>query len=201
MSASQAPIHAFPSRAAWAAWVAQASAAGDELGLWLQIAKAGSGIETVTYAQALEVALCHGWIDGQKRPLDEQYWLQRFTPRRARSKWSKVNRAKAEQLIARGEMTAAGLREVERAQADGRWDAAYDSFSAGDVPEDLRAALAARPGALAFFEALDRANRYAILYRVQEPKLAQTRARRIEQFAAMCEEGRTLHPPRARRGA
>jgi len=194
VATSDAPILAFANRAAWAAWLSEASAAGNLDGLWLKVAKAGTGIETVTYAQALEVALCHGWIDGQKRRFDDQFWLQRFTPRRPRSRWSKINRDAAQALIERGEMRPAGLREVERAQADGRWEAAYDSFSAGVIPDDLQAALSADPPALAFFEALDAANRYAILYRVQEPKRPQTRARRIEQFVTMCREGRTVHP-------
>jgi uncharacterized protein YdeI (YjbR/CyaY-like superfamily) len=190
-----APILSFPDRSAWAAWVAEASAAGDTAGAWLRIARAGSGIESVTHAEALEVALCHGWIDGQRRGLDEQYWLARFTPRRPRSKWSKVNRENALQLIERGEMAPAGLREVERARADGRWEAAYDAWSAATVPDDLRAALAADPPALAFFEGLDARNRYAILYRIQDAKREQTRAGRIERFVAMCREGRTVHPP------
>ena len=196
MSASDAPILAFADRAAWAAWVAEASAAGDADGVWLKLAKNGSGVVGVSYAEALEVALCHGWIDGQKRGLDERFWLQRFTPRRARSRWSRINRDKAIELIERGEMAPAGMREVERARADGRWDAAYDGAASAEVPEDLRAALAADPAALAFFEALDGANRYAILYRVHDAKRAETRARRIEQFVAMCREGRTVHPRR-----
>ena len=178
-------------REEWAAWLAAQPASAP--GAWLRIAKAGGGARTVSYADALDVALCHGWIDGQKRPLDERFWLQRFTPRTARSRWSKRNRARAEQLIAGGEMAPAGLREIERARADGRWDAAYDSHSTATVPPDLRAALDAEPAAAAFFAGLDSANRYAILYRVQEARRPETRARRIAAFVAMLAEGRRIH--------
>ncbi len=174
----------------------KANEAGDGVGVWLKIAKAGTGVVTVTYAEALEVALCHGWIDGQRRAFDERFFLTRFTPRRARSRWSRRNRDAAVALIEAGLMAPAGLREVERARADGRWDAAYDGQRAASVPDDLAAALAADPQALTFFEALDSANRYAILYRVHDAKRAETRARRIEQFVTMCREGRTVHPPR-----
>jgi uncharacterized protein YdeI (YjbR/CyaY-like superfamily) len=162
-------------------------------GLWLKIAKAGSGHQTVSYGEALDVALCYGWIDGQKRPLDDKFWLQRFSRRGPRSKWSKINRAKATDLIEAGRMQPAGLREVERAMADGRWDAAYDSPRTATVPDDLQAALDANDEARAFFATLNSANRYAILYRVKEAKRPETRARRIEQFVAMLAEGRTLH--------
>jgi uncharacterized protein YdeI (YjbR/CyaY-like superfamily) len=147
----------------------------------------------VSYPEALDVALCHGWIDGQKRPLDERFWLQRFTPRKARSRWSKRNRARAEQLIASGEMAPAGLREVERARADGRWEAAYDSHATATVPPDLQAALDEHPAASEFFAGLDSANRYAILYRIQEARRPETRARRIATFVAMLAEGRRIH--------
>ena len=130
------PIIAFASRDAWEDWLEEQHTTSD--GLWLKFAKKGSGLETVTYDQAVEIALCYGWIDGQARKVDEDYYLQRFTPRRARSKWSKLNRQKATELIKRGEMKPAGLREVERAKADGRWDAAYDAPSTASVPEDLR---------------------------------------------------------------
>lgn len=178
-------------REAWAAWLEAGHASSP--GVWLRIAKKGSGVASVSYAEALEVALCHGWIDGQKRPLDDRFWLQRFTPRTPRSRWSKRNRGLAERLIASGEMSAAGLREVERARADGRWDAAYDSHSTATVPPDLQAALDADPGAAAFFAGLDSANRYAILYRVQEARRPETRARRIATFVAMLAEGRRIH--------
>ena len=130
------PIVPFASRDAWAAWLDEHHATSD--GVWLKIAKKGSGIETVSYAETLDAALCYGWIDGQKASLDERHWLQRFTPRRLRSKWSKVNRQKATELIEKGEMRPAGLREVERAKADGRWEAAYDAQSTATVPDDMR---------------------------------------------------------------
>ena len=163
-------------------------------GLWLKFAKKGSGIESVTYDQAVEVALCYGWIDGQVRKFDEDYYLQRFTPRRSRSKWSKVNRKKATELIERGEMKAAGLREVERAKADGRWDAAYDSPSTATVPDDLRRELEKNEKAWAFFCELDGRNRYAILYQIQDAKRPETRARRIAKYVAMLAEQKKPHP-------
>ena len=149
---------------------------------------------TVSYAEALDIALCFGWIDGQKGALDDAYWLQKFTPRRERSRWSKVNRDKATALIEQGRMRPAGLAEVERARGDGRWDAAYDSPSTAAVPPDLQRALDADPQAAAFFETINSQNRYSILYRIQDAKRAETRARRIEKFVTMLREGRTLHP-------
>src|ERR671914_2463970 len=149
MTAKDLPIVPFASRAAWEAWLKEHHAASD--GLWLKIAKKGSGIETVSYAEALEAALCYGWIDGQKASFDDRYWLQRFTPRRLRSKWSKVNRQKATELIKRGEMKPAGLREVERAKADGRWASAYDAQSTATVPDDLRRELEKNEVARVFF--------------------------------------------------
>ncbi len=177
------PILPFATRGAWEAWLDEHHAASE--GLWLKIAKKGAGIETVSYPEALEVALCYGWIDGQKASFDDRYWLQRFTPRRSRSKWSKVNRQKATELIERGAMKPAGLREVERAKADGRWDAAYDAQSTATVPDDLRRKLDENPEAAAFFATLDSRNRYAILFRIQDCKRPETRARRIEKFVAM----------------
>jgi uncharacterized protein YdeI (YjbR/CyaY-like superfamily) len=153
-----------------------------------------AGVETVTYDQALEVALCYGWIDGQKNTFDDRFWLQRFTPRGPRSKWSRVNRDKASELLRRGKLKPAGLAEVERAQRDGRWEAAYESQSTSTVPEDLRVALDQHPKAKAFFATLDRANRYAILYRLGDAKRPETRARRLAQYVVMLEEGRKLHP-------
>ena len=161
---------------------------------WLKFAKKGAAESTISYRQALDVALCHGWIDGQKRSMDEHYWLQRFTPRKARSRWSKINCAKAEALIADGRMQAGGLREVEAAKADGRWEAAYPGQAKADVPEDLQAALDADPEAGAFFGSLDRGNRYAILYRVHDAKRPETRARRIAMFVAMLHAHETVHP-------
>jgi len=181
----------FASRDAWRAWL-EASHASSR-GLWLRLAKKGAGTPSVTYPEALEVALCFGWIDGQKKGDGPEWWLQRFTPRGARSIWSKINRAKAEALIASGAMREAGLHEVERAKADGRWDAAYDSPSHAKVPEDLEAALAKSAKARASFATLDATNRYAILHRLQTAKKPETRARRIEQFVAMLERGETLH--------
>jgi uncharacterized protein YdeI (YjbR/CyaY-like superfamily) len=152
----------------WEAWLAEQPATS--AGLWLKIAKKESGIPTVSYAEALEVALCHGWIDGQKDKLDADHWLQRFTPRRPRSKWSRVNRDKATELIEKGLMRPDGLREVERARADGRWEAAYEAQSAATVPDDLQRALEENDAAREFFATLDRANRYAILYRITRPR-------------------------------
>jgi uncharacterized protein YdeI (YjbR/CyaY-like superfamily) len=148
----------------------------------------------VTFAEAIDSALCYGWIDGQRNRFDEQWYLQRFTPRRARSTWSKINRDKVERLAAEGRMRPAGIREVERAKADGRWDAAYDGPSAATVPEDLQRALDANPAAAAFFATLNSRNRFAILYRVQEAKRPETRARRIETFVAMLAQGQTVYP-------
>jgi uncharacterized protein YdeI (YjbR/CyaY-like superfamily) len=185
-------ILAFASTAEWEAWLAEQHEASS--GVWLKIARKASGIETVSQAQAVETALCYGWIDGQARPFDEDHWLQRFTPRRPRSRWSKVNRAKALALIEAGRMQPAGLREIERAKADGRWEAAYASPSAIEVPEDLRAALEANDRAREFFATLDSRNRYAILYRIEDAKKPETRARRIAKFVAMLDEQRKIHP-------
>jgi uncharacterized protein YdeI (YjbR/CyaY-like superfamily) len=189
--ADDLPVLELADRDAWAAWLGAGHASSP--GVWLKIAKRGSDARSVSYAEALDVALCHGWIDGQKRPLDDRFWLQRFTPRTPRSRWSKRNRALAERLIASGEMAPAGLREVERARADGRWEAAYDSHATATVPPDLQAALDADAGAAAFFAGLDSANRYAILYRIQEARRPETRARRIATFVAMLAEGRRIH--------
>lgn len=192
MQGRDLPVLGFASATEWAAWLAQNATAS--AGLWLKIGKRGVTEPSVTYDEALEVALCHGWIDGQKDTFDEEYWLQRFTPRRPGSKWSQRNREKATDLIAQGRMQPAGLREVEAARADGRWDAAYASSSAAEVPDDLQRALEANPAARAFFATLDRANRYAILYRVHDAKRPETRARRIATFVAMLAEGKKLHP-------
>ncbi|CAL9374215.1 YdeI/OmpD-associated family protein [Streptomyces sp. enrichment culture] len=185
------PVLFFATQDAWEEWLDEHHE--DAAGVWFQIPRAGSGIDGVDYAHALESALCYGWIDGQKKKLDEQHWLQRFTPRRSASKWSKVNREKAVALIDGGRMRPAGQREVDRAKADGRWDAAYASQSRAAVPDDLRAALDAEPGAAAFFDTLDRRNRYAILYRVEDAKKAETRAARIEKFVAMLAQGKKVH--------
>jgi uncharacterized protein YdeI (YjbR/CyaY-like superfamily) len=186
------PVLSFTTQDAWEEWLEENHA--DVPGVWLKIPKAGSGLVGVDYAQALESALCHGWIDGQKKKLDEKNWLQRFTPRRRGSSWSQVNRQKAIELIERGRIRPAGLREVEKAKADGRWEAAYASQSRATVPDDLRAALDASPAAREFFATLDSRNRYAILHRVQDAKKPQTRAARIEKFVAMLAEGKKLYP-------
>jgi uncharacterized protein YdeI (YjbR/CyaY-like superfamily) len=188
------PILAFASRAAWEQWLAEQHAVSR--GIWLKIAKKGSGIDTVSYAEALEVALCYGWIDGQKGAYDENYFLQRFTARAARSKWSQVNREKATALIERGEMQPAGLREVQRAREDGRWDAAYEAQSRATVPDDLQRELAKNDAARAFFATLDRLNRYAILYRIGDARKPETRAARIATYVAMLGEGKTIYPPK-----
>jgi uncharacterized protein YdeI (YjbR/CyaY-like superfamily) len=187
----------FATAAEWEAWLAEHHADSD--GIWLKFAKKGSGIPTVVYKEAVHEALRYGWIDGHTKRVDDDYYIQRFTPRRARSRWSKINCAKAEALIASGAMQPAGLAEVERAKADGRWEAAYDAPSTATVPDDLRTALDDDPKASAFFETLDATNRYAILHRLQEAKKPETRARRIEKFVAMLRRGETIYPPRRAR--
>ena len=184
----------FGSAAAFEAWLDEHHDSSD--GIWIKFAKKASGIASVTYEEVLPIALAYGWIDGQVKRIDEDWYRQRWTPRRARSVWSKINRAAAEAMIERGEMKPAGLREVERAKADGRWERAYDSPTTATVPDDLRTALDADPAAAAFFEGLDSNNRYAILHRIQNAKRPETRARRIAQFVEMCSRGETLHPPR-----
>jgi uncharacterized protein YdeI (YjbR/CyaY-like superfamily) len=159
--------------------------------VWLKVAK--KGVEGVTYAQALDLALCFGWIDGQKQASDERFWLQRFTPRRSRSRWSRINRDRASELAEAGRMRPTGVAQVDAARADGRWEAAYEGQRRAEMPQDLRAALAADAAALAEWEVLDGANRYAILYRVQEAKRAETRARRIAKYVAMLAEGGRIH--------
>jgi uncharacterized protein YdeI (YjbR/CyaY-like superfamily) len=190
--ADELEVVAFSSRDAFRTWLEKRHA--DSPGLWLKIAKKASGIPTVSYADAVEVALCYGWIDGQKDRFDDRYFLQRFTPRRPRSKWSKINVSKATELIEKGEMTPAGMQEVERAKGDGRWAAAYDAQSTATVPEDLQRELDKNKKAKAFFATLSSVNRYAILYRIQDAKRAETRARRIEQYVQMLSEHKTLHP-------
>jgi uncharacterized protein YdeI (YjbR/CyaY-like superfamily) len=185
-------VVAFESAEAFEAWLGENHAVVP--GIWLKLRKKGPGIVALDYAQALDVALCYGWIDGRKAGFDDQWWLQRFTPRTPRSTWSKVNRDKVAALIAQGRMRSPGQAEVDRAKADGRWDAAYDGARTATVPDDLAAALNAAPAAAAFFEALDRQNRYAILYRIQDAKKAETRARRIEKYVAMLAKGEKLHP-------
>jgi uncharacterized protein YdeI (YjbR/CyaY-like superfamily) len=192
LTSTDSPVVSFADQAAWRAWLAAHHDEPD--GVWLKIAKKGTDVESVDYPQALDVALCFGWIDGQKKGLDETHWLQRFTPRRSRSIWSKINRAKAEALVAAGEMQPAGLAEIERAKADGRWEAAYDGQRTSTVPDDLAAALAANAVARDFFATLDSRNRYAILHRLQRPKKPETRARLLAQFVEMLTEHRTIYP-------
>ena len=169
-------------------------------GVWLMIAKKGSALTSVSYAEALEAALCHGWIDGQVRRRDEATYRQRFTPRRARSSWSKRNVSIAERLVAEGRMQPAGDAEIERAKSDGRWEAAYAWAASIEVPDDLAAALAAEPKAKATFDTLTSQNRYAILYRVTTAKREATRARRIEQYVGMLARGETPYPQKRGRG-
>ncbi|MFH9428731.1 YdeI family protein [Streptomyces sp. NPDC017615] len=182
----------FESAEAFEAWLDEHHAVSP--GIWLKLRKKGPGIVALDYAQALDVALCYGWIDGQKTKFDDQWWLQRFTPRRPRSRWSKVNRDKVAALTEQGRIRPPGQAEIARAKADGRWEAAYDSASTATVPDDLMAALTAVPAAAESFENLDRQNRYAILYRVQDAKKPETRARRIEKYVAMLANGEKLHP-------
>ena len=189
--AQDLPIVQLADRGAWERWLETNHSSSR--GVWLKIAKKGSGAATVTYAEALEAALCHGWIDGQKRAFDERFWLQRFTPRGPRSKWSGINRDKATELIAGERMRPSGLARVNEARADGRWDAAYEGQSRATVPADFRAALDENPEAKAFFATLTSANRYSFLYRIADAKRPETRARRIEQFVAMLAEHRTFH--------
>lgn len=181
----------FTGRDEFRAWLAAHHATSD--GIWTKFAKKGSGVTSLTYAEALDAALCFGWIDGQVRRIDETYYAQRWTPRRARSPWSKRNREKVAALIAAGEMQPAGLAEIERAKADGRWDRAYDGPAAATVPDDLQAALDASPRAAATFATLTSANRYAILYRLHEARKPETRQRRLEKFVGMLERGETPH--------
>ena len=184
-----------PDASAWRGWLSQYHA--ESAGVWLRLAKKSCTEPTsLTYDQALDEALCFGWIDGQMRRGDETTYPQRFTPRRARSVWSNRNTARVARLIAEGRMGAAGLAEVERAKADGRWEAAYHGQASMDVPPDLIAALATEPRALAMFEILTSQNRYAIVYRINGAKRTDTRARRIEQFVAMLARGETIYPQR-----
>jgi len=192
MGKMDVPIVSFPSAEEFETWLQARHASSD--GVWLKLAKKGASTISISYDEALDVALCYGWIDGQKERADDQHWLQRFTPRRARSRWSKINRDKALVLIDQGKMQPAGLREVERAKADGRWDAAYEGQRAATVPDDLQMALDNNKGARDFFATLDSRNRYAILYRVQDAKRAETRARRIDKFVEMLSQHLTIYP-------
>jgi uncharacterized protein YdeI (YjbR/CyaY-like superfamily) len=186
------PVLPFERQKDWAVWLDKNHATSS--GVWLKLAKKASGIKSVTYDEALEEALCFGWIDGQKRSHDETSWLQKFTPRGPKSIWSKINTEKAQRLIESGRMKPAGLKEVESARQDGRWDAAYSSQSKATVPDDLQAELDRSAKAKAFFATLDSRNRYAILHRIHTAKKAQTRAKRIEQFIRMLEMKEKIYP-------
>jgi uncharacterized protein YdeI (YjbR/CyaY-like superfamily) len=191
------PIRLFSNQEAWTAWLEKHHRKSD--GLWLRVAKKGSGLQSVSYGEALEAALCYGWIDGQKRGESEQAWLQRFLPRSAKSIWSKINREKATRLIASGKMQAAGLEAIGAAKKAGTWAAAYDSPKGATVPEDFQAALDANPGAREFFASLDGANRYAVLFRIQTVKKPETRARKIREFIEMLQRREKIHAPRTKR--
>lgn len=191
-SSDTLPTLPFATPQDWEAWLAEHHT--DTAGVWLKLAKANAGVPSITYAQALEVALCYGWIDGQKAAFDERYWLQKFTPRRPKSIWSQVNCAKATELIAAGRMREAGLRQIEAAKADGRWDAAYASQRTIEVSPDFQAELDAHPAAQAFFATLNSANRHAFLWRIHTAKKPETRAKRLAQFIEMLDRGEKLHP-------
>jgi uncharacterized protein YdeI (YjbR/CyaY-like superfamily) len=191
------PVIAFKSQQAWDVWLTSQRA--QSKGLWLKLAKKSSGIATVSKPEAIDTALCHGWIDGQLDSFDDDHWLIRFTPRQSTSKWSEKNRARALQLVEWGRMQPAGLNEIERAQKDGRWNAAYAPQSTAQVPDDLRAALAKNKKAKSFFETLDSANRYAILHRIHDAKKPETRMARIEKYVTMLIERKTIHPLKAKR--
>lgn len=190
--AKELAVIGFATPEAWSAWLVEHHATSP--GIWMRIAKGGAATQSITYAQAVEVALTWGWIDGQKRKLDDAAWLQQFSRRRARSPWSKLNREKVIALIDAGKMHPPGLAEVERAKGDGRWDKAYDSAKNMGVPDDFAGAIAANPRAAEFFAKLDSRNRYAILWRVHDAKRAETRARRIADFVAMLAKHEKLYP-------
>jgi uncharacterized protein YdeI (YjbR/CyaY-like superfamily) len=190
-SSAQIPVVSFASAEAWSEWLAANHAVSP--GIWLKLPKKGSAASSPTYSEAVDVAVCWGWIDGQKQKHDSGAWLQRFTPRGARSLWSSLNRDRAKRLMQAGRMKPAGLAEVERAKRDGRWRAAYAPPSRSAVPEDLAAALAANPRAAAFFATLNAANRYAILFRTETAKKPETRAARIARFVAMLARHEKLH--------
>jgi uncharacterized protein YdeI (YjbR/CyaY-like superfamily) len=187
-------VLAFASLAEWTAWLeAQPSASK---GVWLKLAKAASGMPSISKQEAIDGALCHGWIDGQLDKFDANHWLVRFTPRRRKGKWSRINRERALALIELGRMRPAGLREIEEAKRDGRWDAAYAPQSNATVPQDLQSALDRKPAAKRHFDQLDSHNRYAILYRIHDAKKPETRAQRIEKYVTMLSRGETIHPKR-----
>jgi uncharacterized protein YdeI (YjbR/CyaY-like superfamily) len=189
--ADELPILLFAGPPQFETWLEENHASSQ--GLWLKIAKKGAGETSVTYAEALELALAFGWIDSQKRGHDERFFLQRFTPRRPRGRWSRINREKAEALVAAGKMRPAGLAEVEAAKADGRWEAAYEGQRTAQVPPDLQRELDANPAAAEFFAGLDSTNRYAVIYRLNDAKRPETRERRLRKFVAMLQRGEKIH--------
>jgi uncharacterized protein YdeI (YjbR/CyaY-like superfamily) len=191
MKSTDLPIKPFASKTKWADWLAKQH--DKSTGVWLKLAKKDSGIPSVTYEEALDVALCYGWIDGQKKGFNDKYWLQKFTPRGPKSIWSKINTEKAERLIASGEMKPAGLKAIEAAKQDGRWDAAYSSQKNMTVPEDFQAALDKNKKAKTFFATLNSANRYAILWRIQTAKKPETRSKWIQKFVERLEKGEKLY--------
>jgi len=186
------PIRAFATAWAWDTWLARQPRTS--AGVWLKLGKKDSGVRSVTKPEAIDAALCHGWIDGQLQKFDDRFWLIRFTPRLRKSKWSKINQARAQELIAAGRMKPAGHQEIESAKADGRWECAYAPQSKAVVPADLQAALDDSPKASRFFSTLSSANRYAILYRIHDAKKPETRATRIEKYIQMLARGETIHP-------
>jgi uncharacterized protein YdeI (YjbR/CyaY-like superfamily) len=188
---AELPLISFETKRAFNAWLAKNH---QTAGLWLRYAKKDSGVASITYQEAVDVALCWGWIDGQSKSIDATHYMQRFTPRGKKSIWSKINREKVARLVASGDMQPQGLAAVEAAKADGRWDAAYDSPRTATVPDDLLVLLGKHPKAKAFFETLNATNRYAILFRLQNAKKPETRARQLAKFVAMLERGEKIHP-------
>lgn len=186
------PVIEFASQREWERWLARHH--DSDSGIWIAIAKKGSDIASVRYPEVLEVAICFGWIDGRRERLDDERFLQMFTPRRSRSRWSRINREKAEELTAHGRMAQAGLAQIEDAKRDGRWEDAYEGQRNAMVPQDLQRQLDARPAAAKFFATLSSQNRYSIIYRVNDAKRPQTRERRIEKFIQMLEAGEQIHP-------
>jgi uncharacterized protein YdeI (YjbR/CyaY-like superfamily) len=191
MKSTNLPMLPFASKKKWSDWLAKQH--DKSAGVWLKLGKKDSGTASVTYEEALDVALCYGWIDGQKKGFDDQYWLQKFTPRGPKSIWSKINTEKAERLIASGEMKSAGLKAIEAAKNDGRWSAAYASQKNISIPEDFQAALDKNMKAKAFFSTLKSAERYSFLFRMHHAKKPETRAKRIQQFVQMLERGEKIH--------
>jgi uncharacterized protein YdeI (YjbR/CyaY-like superfamily) len=185
------PTLPFANKKKWADWLAKQH--DKSSGVWLKISKKDSGTSSVTYEEALDVALCYGWIDGQKKGFDDKYWLQKFTPRGLKSIWSKINTEKTERLIASGEMKPAGLKAIEAAKQDGRWEAAYASQKNISIPEDFQAALDKNQQAKAFFSTLNSVNRYAILFRIHNAKRPETRTKRIQQFLEMLQRGEKIY--------